>query len=63
MLERNGVETNDLDIMCPWKYVRNLKTTECLGSYARDEAFTISSTSTSAVVVILQEKKGYLNLY
>lgn len=52
-----------LDIMCPWKYVRNLKTTECLGSYARDEAFTISRTSTSAVVVILQEKKGYLNLY
>ena len=62
MLEMNAVERNDPDIMCPWKYVRNLKTTECLGSYARDEAFTISSTRTSAVVVILQEKKDYLSL-
>jgi hypothetical protein len=52
-----------LDITDPWKYVHNLKTTERLGLYASDEAFTISSTSRSAVVVILQEKKGYLNLY
>jgi hypothetical protein len=47
-------------IMCPWKYVRNLKTTECLGLYARDEAFTISSKSTGAVVVFLQENKKML---
>ena len=51
------------NIMCPWKYVRNLKTTECLGLYARDEAFTVSRKSTVAVVVLLQGKKGYLNLY
>lgn len=54
-----------LDIMCLWKYVRNLKTTKCLGSHACDEAFTIPSTSTSAVVIIiiLQAEKVYLILY
>jgi hypothetical protein len=42
-----------LGIMCPWKYMRNLKMTECLGFDAHDEAFAISGTSTGAVVVFL----------
>jgi hypothetical protein len=47
-----------LSIIYPWKYVRNLKTTE--RSHARDEAFSISSTSKGVIVVFLQEKlKGY----
>ena len=36
----------------------NLKTTKCLGLYARDKAFTISSMDTGVVVVLLQDKNG-----
>jgi hypothetical protein len=43
--------------MRPWKYVRNFKTTVCLCLYARYEAFTISSTSTGAVMRFLEEAK------
>ena len=43
--------------------MRSLKTTECLGLYARDEAFTVSSKDTGAVVVLLQKNKECLNLY
>jgi hypothetical protein len=45
------------NIMCPWKNVRNFKTTVCLGLHARYEAFTISSTSTAAVMRFLEETK------
>ena len=45
------------NIMCPWKYVRNFKATVRLCSHARDEAFTVSNTSTSAVMRFLQETK------
>lgn len=36
--------------MDPWKYVRDCKTTIRLRLQARDEAFTVSSTTTDAVV-------------